>query len=261
LTQGDPHQAGQIKGLLRSWDGIAVPQWGGLKAQQCIQLGYFCLRLNQMANNPDKNIASLSSNTNDTRVFRQFNQSTLESDQNGSSNWNMLCQDLAEIIAKEKPDILLMPHPCFDPHRDHYFSSKAVIQALSDSKHQVNSFFLYANHNQHTDMFPFGKANSLQALPPQFIRQKVRQQIFSLPLNKNQQQHKLLALAMMHDLNVPLSLKKRFRKKLQALLLGREISSYGQDDYLRKAVRQNEVFFIANYHQVQQMLEENYFGY
>jgi len=261
LCQNDNFQAGQIKGLLRSWDSQAIPLWGGLSPQQSVQLGYFCLSLSEMAKHPADEIPSLWAKDYNPQLFRQFNQYSLHSDKQVKNQWSYLVADLVELIEKEKPQIIVTPHPYYDPHRDHYFSSLALVEALSQSSHQVETFFLYTNHNSHSDMFPFGKANSLQSLPPQFEPRENPGQLFSLSLKPQTQQHKLLALAMMHDLNTPLSLKKYFRKTIQHFLIGRDNCPYGGDDYLRKAVRQNEIYFVCDYKQLQTMLEDNYFGY
>ncbi|MHC3970536.1 PIG-L family deacetylase, partial [Pseudomonas aeruginosa] len=40
--------AARLKGRLRAWDSQAVPAWGGVPAERCVQLGYFCLQLPAM---------------------------------------------------------------------------------------------------------------------------------------------------------------------------------------------------------------------
>ena len=53
-----------------------------------------------------------------------------------------------------------------------------------------------------------------------------------------------LALRMQHDLQTPLPAKKRLRRMLQRLLLGRRWPATGEDEFLRKAVRRHEVFWV-----------------
>jgi hypothetical protein len=55
-----------------------------------------------------------------------------------------------------------------------------------------------------------------------------------------------MALGMMHDLTVPLSLKKRCRRMLQCVFAGRRHSPYGVDDYFRRAVRRHELFWVES---------------
>jgi hypothetical protein len=55
---------------------------------------------------------------------------------------------------------------------------------------------------------------------------------------------KTQALAMQHDLQTPLPLKKRLRRLIQWLLVGRRWPEVGQDDFFRKAVRRHELFWV-----------------
>jgi len=261
LSEDARYRAGEIKGLLRSWDSNAIPIWGGLTAQQSLQLGYFCLTLGDMSAKPKQTISSLWAENYSPQTFRQFNQYALKSDHQVTNQWSNLVGDLQEIIDNEKPDIIITPHPYYDPHRDHYFSTKAILEASKSSEKPIEQFFLYANHNSFTDCFPFGKAGSIQSLPPQFTQNPHSEGLFSLPLPPEIQQNKVLALAMMHDLRTPLNWKKRLRKNLQHWILQRDNSPYLENDFVRKAVRQNELFFVCNQKQLKTMLEDNHFGY
>jgi len=49
---------------------------------------------------------------------------------------------------------------------------------------------------------------------------------------------------MMHDLTVPLPLKKLLRRTLQRVFAGRHPSPYGDNDFFRKAVRRHEIFWL-----------------
>mgnify|MGYP001627507085 FL=1 len=53
-----------------------------------------------------------------------------------------------------------------------------------------------------------------------------------------------MALAMQHDLQVPLSLKKRIRRHIQRILIGRRWPTTGNDEFFRKAVRRHELFWV-----------------
>ena len=52
-----------------------------------------------------------------------------------------------------------------------------------------------------------------------------------------------MALAMQHDLQGPLPLKKRLRRLIQRLLVGRAWPVTGEDEFFRKAVRRHELFW------------------
>ena len=48
-----------------------------------------------------------------------------------------------------------------------------------------------------------------------------------------------MALAMQHDLQLPLPAKKRLRRLIQRLLAGRRWPLTGEDEFMRKAVRRH----------------------
>lgn len=236
--------ASLLKGRLRSWDSIAVPLWAGLTQQDTIQLGYFCMQLKAMHGSPSENIMSQASGVSDTRVFREFNKQSLNSDAHGSPNWNTLVGDLVELIEQIQPDCIVTPHPELDPHQDHHYSTVAVKEALLKTKHKPKDIYLFTNHLVYSDMFPFGPAHTLASLPPNMDNAQSVESLVSIPLTTTCQKDKATALAMMHDLQTPLRWKKKLRFQLQAWLIGRRLSPYGEDEYFRKAVRSNELFFL-----------------
>lgn len=236
-------QASLLKGRLRAWDSMAVPQWAGLKSDATIQLGYFCLGLKEMHDSPEKSVVSKASGVNDTRVFREFNDRILSSDQHGTPSWNTLVSDLAECIDCIKPDIIVTPHQQLDPHKDHYYSTTAVKQAIFKTVHKPTDVYFYANHLVSSDMFPFGPVHTLASLPPHTEGSIEMYSVVSVAMNMDKQRDKAAALAMMHDLQTPLRLKKKIRFRLQEWFIGRARSPYGADEYFRKAIRCNEIFY------------------
>ena len=243
IIAGNKTEAVTLKGRLRAWDSIAVPIWAGHHVQS-VHLGYFCMTLKKMHEQPDVVVASRETDATSVQVFRQFNGRALVSDQRAENKWNNLVADLRELIDEYKPDILVAPHPKIDPHPDHIFSTRAVFEAC-EILNICPHFLLYANHSHHTDMYPFGVEHSDLALPPHFDNEIVADQLFSVLLSADDQRDKVCALKMMHDLNRPTSFKKRLRQLLQRLI-GRSAMPYGNDDYLRKAIRQQELFFVTS---------------
>ncbi|PHS73634.1 MAG: PIG-L family deacetylase [Cycloclasticus sp.] len=239
----DAKQASLLKGRLRAWDSIAIPQWAGLKSDSVIQLGYFCLRLKAMHDSPKEVFVSKTSGVTDTRVFREFNEQTLASDQHGTASWNTLVIDLVECIERVKPDVIVMPHQQLDPHQDHYYSTEAVKQALSQTAHKATDVYFYANHLVSSDMFPFGPVHTLASIYPNTENYLDIGSVVSVPMSLVKQKDKAAALAMMHDLQTPLRLKKKIRFKLQEWFIARSRCLYGEDEYFRKAIRSNELFF------------------
>jgi LmbE family N-acetylglucosaminyl deacetylase len=253
---GNKVAASRLKGRLRAWDSIMVPQWGGIEATNTLQLGYFCMTLEQMWQHQDVPVASRTADLTTTQYFRTFNSMPLRSDHDGAPTWQNLVQDLSEILQQFQPDIIVTPHPVMDPHRDHRFATMACIQAVEQTGLDAHNFLLYANHYQFTDMFPFGLSASIAALPPQFSTTS-GMKVFSSPLDQQLQQDKLAAITMMHDLQTPIGAKKKLRQYMQHIFLGRDISPYGDDEYLRTAVRQNELFYHVDLAQLKQFLHQD----
>ena len=92
---------------------------GWVPAERCVQLGYFCLQLPAMQANPGEVVPSREADLADIRPFRQFNRLRLASDTDGLSTWNNLLADLRELILLARPEVIVLPHPHFDPHPDH----------------------------------------------------------------------------------------------------------------------------------------------
>jgi len=55
---------------------------------------------------------------------------------------------------------------------------------------------------------------------------------------------KAQALALQHDLQTPLTGKKRLRRLIQRVLAGRQWPVTGDDEFFRKAVRRHELFWV-----------------
>ena len=240
-------KASRLKGLVRSWDSLAIPVWGNQPFTHSTQLGYFCKQLARMKEDPNHPVQSLKSSIDDTRTFRVFNTTTLTSDQSGKATWCNLVQDLVELIDLIKPTSIVTPHEQIDSHPDHIFATKALKEALSKTKNQPSHLLLYANHLTTTDMHPFGPAHTIASLPPSFEMTEV-DGLYSVSLDEDQQVAKAIALEMMHDLRRPIKFKKKIRTLIQHFFIRRKLTPYGDDPFFRKSVRCNELFFIESIH-------------
>ena len=255
LTQGEieaehyqrlglsPERAAQLKGRLRTWDSMAIPLWGGVPQAHCVQLGYYCMQLPNMAQRPAEPFPSTQSGESDIRNARQHNAVLLPADSNGLPTWQNLVADLAGCLMHFKPDVVVMPHPEIDPHADHIATTQAFFQALEQSDWRPKRLFLYANHLHDNDRWPMGNANTGVALPPAMVELPA-DELFSYVLSVEQQLDKAMALLMQHDLQPPSPLKKRIRRVLQQVLTGRRWPKTGENEFLRKAVRQHELFWV-----------------
>lgn len=236
-------QAAQLKGRLRTWDSMAIPLWGGVAQASCVQLGYYCMQLPEMAKQADMPFASKESAESDIRNARKYNSLQLPGDSTGQPTWHNLVADLAGCLMHFKPDVVVMPHPEIDPHADHIATTQAFFQALEQSDWRPKRLFLYANHLHDNDRWPMGDANTGVALPPAMIELPA-DELFSYVLSEQQQLDKAMALLMQHDLQPPMPLKRRLRRSIQQLLTGRRWPKTGENEFLRKAVRKHELFWV-----------------
>ncbi len=251
----DDSSASRFKGEVRSLDSVAAGIWGGVGQEQCINLGYGCLQLQAMCEQPDQGLASPWSGLDDSRSFRRFNRFELPSDVDGRTSWNKLVADLAAILRAQKPRVLVSPHPLLDTHSDHRYASLALWQAWQATDLPAPRWLLYANHLDASQDFPFGPAHSSAGLPPALVDEIPVQGLYNVELDGDTRRRKALALDLMHDLKRPLRWKKWWRKRLQKLLLGRPLSPYGEDDFFRKGIRRCELFIVADHAQMAELLE------
>lgn len=85
----DGRQAAQLKGRLRAWDSMTIPQWGGVPQRHCVQLGYYCMRLSEMREQPETAFASRESGECDVRAARRWNALALPADGDGLPTWRI----------------------------------------------------------------------------------------------------------------------------------------------------------------------------
>ncbi|CAG8864090.1 hypothetical protein PS627_00856 [Pseudomonas fluorescens] len=236
-------EAARLKGRLRAWDSLAVPLWGGVKAGQCVQLGYYCLQMTAMAAQPATAFGSRESGESDIRSVRGQNPLSLPGDRDGAPSWNNLVADLVALLEHFQPEVIITPHPELDPHADHVATTQAIFQAVALSRSKPRTALFYANHLHDNDRWPMGPAGMGIALPPA-IEALPADRLWSPLLDKAVQLDKAMALNMQHDLQGPLALKRRVRRLIQRLLSGRRWPATGEDEFHRKAVRRHELFWV-----------------
>ena len=239
----DKAAAAQLKGRLRAWDSLAVPLWGGVAQQRCVQLGYYCLQLPAMLAAPAQVLASRESGECDVRSVRQHNPLRLPADADGQPTGHNLQADLVSLLEHFRPEVVVTPHPELDPHSDHVAATQALLAAIQASRWQPKTLLLYANHLHDNDRWPMGPAGNGIALPPALTALPA-EQLWSLSLSPAQQLDKAMALAMQHDLQGRLPWKKRLRRLIQSALAGRRWPATGDDEFFRKAVRRHELFWV-----------------
>lgn len=239
----DGNAAARLKGRLRSWDSLAIPLWGGVPQARCVQLGYYCLQLPAMREAPEQGYGSRESGEVDVRSVRAHNPLRLPGDADGVPSWRNLVADLAALLAHFRPEVVVTPHPELDPHADHVAGTQALLEAIELSAWKPQTLLLYANHLHDNDRWPMGPAGAGVALPPA-IEPLPTETIWSPLLSADTQLDKAMALRMQHDLQAPLSGKKRLRRVIQRVLAGRRWPNTGEDEFFRKAVRRHELFWV-----------------
>lgn len=241
----DSAAAARLKGRLRTWGSLAVPLWGGVLQQNCVQLGYYCLQLPVMEAMPERVFGSRESGETDIRTVRARNPLQLPGDRDGQPTWHNLQADLRALLAHFRPEVVITPHPELDPHADHVAATGALRQAIEEGEWKPEALLLYANHLHDNDRWPMGPAGCGVALPPA-IEPLPAECLWSPVLDAETRLDKAMALAMQHDVQVPLPLKKRLRRSIQRVLAGRRWPTTGDDEFFRKAVRRHELFWVRH---------------
>ena len=148
---------------------------------------------------------------------------------------------------------MVAPHPTLDPHPDHLFATLAVGEALEAVGARSPRMFLYVVHNRHSELWPFGPAGSgVPLLPILAADGPCGSGFYSHPLSIERQRMKLVALEAMHDLREiqwpPAAASHRRAGARIVLELRAWVHGMGVDptSYLRRAVRPDELFFVAS---------------
>jgi hypothetical protein len=236
---------------VRVLDSLKVPQLGGVLPERAINLCFPDGGLRDMYLHPNTDFRSQGDPV-DFPALRRLNRSpSLLSDQCGGS-WKSLAQDLARIIAVADPTIVVAPHPKLDPHPDHIFATLAVCEALEAAGMAASRMFLYVVHNRRSELWPFGPAGSGVALLP-ILKDDGHcgTGFYSHALSTKRQRQKLMALKAMHDLGDqqwPEYAPYRQAASRLASALRTLAHGMGPDptSYLRRAVRPDELFFVAS---------------
>ncbi len=241
----DQAAAARLKGRLRSWDSLVIPLWGGVPAERCVQLGYYCLQLPAMAAAPTTAFGSRESQESDVRSVRRHNPLRLPADGDGQPTWENLLGDLTALLEHYRPEVLVTPHPELDPHSDHVAATQALLEAVSRSQWKPTTLLMYANHLHDNDRWPMGAAGCGIALPPA-IEPLPADRLWSPQLSAPVQLDKAMALAMEHDLQGAEVFKRRLRRWIQQGLAGRRWPATGNNEFFRKAVRRHELFWVRD---------------
>ena len=249
----DPPEHYRLKGYLRAMDSVLVPWQGGIPPDRSYNLGYFDGRLDVMYADPSRTIHEVYGPNTDVAPYRRANLGTLLPNESRTNTWNHLVEDIVTILRKVNPAIIVMPDPRLDSHLDHEYAAAAVVQALERWDRQA-TFLLYTNHAG-SNRYPFGPAGNVMSLPPITTGAKDIwfQKVFSFETDRELQTRKLFALEAMHDLR----LSPEEQSTCDTPNVQRRSDDYPrmiEEDYLRRAVRANEIFYAFDRAGVQELV-------
>lgn len=235
----------KAKGLLRLHDALHIPELGGVGVERCAALGYFGVTLKQMHDAPQEKAVSKSSGVETIDLFRRTAHTGFIQNDAPEATWESLLRDLQSALEQLRPDVVVTPHPKFDSHSDHRYTTVALVEAMRRTAFH-GRILTYTNHHVVAEPYPFGPMFSTSMLPPWFDAPLRTDALFSHPLSRPQQLEKFYALEAMHDLRdatMALSLSKTWKQLRR--LLRRDLG--GRDkSYFRRAVRNNELFFVLD---------------
>lgn len=248
----DPAEQYLFKGFLRAVDSVTVPWQGGIPPERCFNLGYFDARLKTMHGKPNEIVPELYGPNTDVAAYRRANVGRLLPDLKGPNRWSNLVDDLAAILKKVKPEIVVMPYPQLDTHGDHEYAAVAVVEALEKYKGSA-TFLLYTNHTFH-NLYPFGPAGTGMSLAPYSDSVLSVQSVYSHPVSADVQRRKLYALETMHDLRLNPT------EQNGCLPPGTEpkrpdYPRVNAVDYFRRGPRAEEVFFVYDRDAVKNVIQ------
>jgi LmbE family N-acetylglucosaminyl deacetylase len=249
----DPPEHYRLKGYLRAVDSVVVPWQGRIPPDRAYNLGYFDGRLDVMYGDPSATISEVYGPNTDVAPYRRANVGALLPNASRTNTWNHLVEDIVTVLRKVNPAIIVMPDPRLDSHLDHEYGAVAVAQALERWDGEV-TFLLYTNHAG-SNRYPFGPAGSVMSLPPitPGTGDITLQKVFSYQTDQELQTRKLFALESMHDLR----LSPEEQSNCDAPNFRRRSEDYPrtiEEDYLRRAVRSNEIFYAFDRAGIQQLV-------
>lgn len=248
------------KARVRVWDSLHIPQFGGVPADQVANLGYFDGRLNDMYASPDTPVAGVLTGERDISRLRQ---NPLDSGvPPRDATWRNLVNDMKTLVARVRPSAILLPHPQLDPHPDHQFTTVAMIDALEqtgfDAELPAGKLLLYSNHAIGTELYPFGANDGVMSVPPMHDTEAYFESILLAPLDSQTRLRKQIALEAHHDLRPPPPNGRRdFMRVLKDAIRAPYVHIVGADnDYVRRAARANELFFVVDYARARRLRDD-----
>lgn len=235
---------------LRVWDSLTVPRLGGVAAHRCLNLACPDTRLSEMRTSPAKGFRLRGEDGSLRLSLRSSNRLSAFRKGGVDCNWNDLVADLKRVLDLARPDTVVCPHPLIDPHPDHVHTAIALADALRDGARPPAAILLYVVHANEAPIYPFGDAKSIVSLPPGNDPEWIADSIYSHPLSEDTRCAKFFSVEAAHDLRTYSACRAPSLRDVTTALR-RDVSDFltgmrRPGDFLRRAPRPNEVFFVAS---------------
>ncbi len=247
----DPAVQDALRGEVRSWDSLVVPQWGGVPPDRVVNLGYETHSLPRFFA-AARGTADAGARDAAPAAYRQGAVEVLLRGRTATADWASVVADLVTVLSTVRPELIVTPHPALDAAPDHQFTTIALLEALRIVEDDRATLLLYNNHHRLAEYYPFGPSDTWMGLPPWFGGEPFGG-VYSVALDETVQLRKLFALEAMHDLRAP---PRRLTGGPAGIFAGRlreafrlvRRDPFGDYSYFRRAVRPNELFFVYREH-------------
>ncbi len=249
FLEPDPKKSYMLKAKLRIFNSVTTPLVGGIPPKRSLNLGYFDGTLREMFLHRAHPVASRATGITDRSLYTSRNLSPLAKKLSDRATWENLVRDMRIVLEEVRPDIIVTSSPFIDAHPDHQYSTVALLEALERSGMKAGKLLLYTNHLTLCEMFPYGSRGDTYPLPPHFDLHTYYDSVYSYNLSREEQNIKTLALDTMNDLRDNTHMRNDYyliKNTLKRLL---KVDFLGLDDesYFRRAVRENELFFVLDF--------------
>ncbi len=247
----EPGEHYRAKGWIRTWDSITVPFFGGVEPGRARNLGYYDATLRRLWQERPRAIEPALAKLDRPGFYRSLNVDPELKARPFTASWPSLVGDLGAELDRVQPRVVVAPHPLLDRHRDHQFTTLALLEALESWPGECE-LWLYTNHATGNESWPFGPRDAMTGLPPWPAPARrgaestpgaalFFSRLYSHPLDAVARRRKQVALEAMHDLR-PFDL--RAETGAGDTTTRRERAEARRYDYFRRAPRPNELFFV-----------------
>jgi LmbE family N-acetylglucosaminyl deacetylase len=241
------------KARLRVWDSLRIPQLADPPPVFTANLGYFDGTLSRMRESPDQPVKPLYHAHADISRLRV---NPLDGGQPPrDATWRNLVADMRRLLVEVRPAAIALPHPVLDPHPDHRCTTLALLEALDELPALRGKLLFYANHLAMTELYPVGPCEGAVSIPPMLDEAVQIGTVWSLALDSHTRLRKRVALETHHDLR---PLQYQDGRTLLGVVKDAVMRTYTylvqpDVDYVRRAARPNELFFVADFAEAAQI--------